>query len=107
MKMRITILPKTSLGRWSVGLAAAFFLLYVLLQTFYASVHRNPAPNPGPPSPFIPMVVVAEYISGIVSFVTGLISIIKSKERSIFVFLVVAVGFFVFIFLLGEILFER
>ncbi len=105
--MRISILPKTSLGRWSVGLAAVFFLLYVLLQTFYASVHRNPVPNPGPPSPVIPIAVVTDYISGIVSLVAGLISIIKSKERSFFVFLVVAVGFFTFIFLLGEILFEH
>jgi hypothetical protein len=105
--VRISILPKTSMGRWSVGLAAVFFLLYALLQTFYASVHHNPAPNPGPPSPFIPIVVVAEYISGIVPFITSLISIIKSKERSILVFLVVAAGLFVLIFLIGEILFEH
>jgi hypothetical protein len=85
----------------------AFFLLYVLLQTFYASEHRNPAPNPGPPSPFIPMVVVAEYISGIASFVTGLISLIKRKERAILVFLVVAVGSFALLFLVGELLLER
>ena len=103
--MRISILPKTLLGRWSVGLAAAFILVFVLLQTFYASVHRNTVPNPGPPSPFITMGVVADYISGIVSFVAGLISIIKSKERSIFVFLVVAVGFLVLIWLLAEFLF--
>ena len=93
--MRISILPKTTLGRWSVGLAAAFFLLFVLLQTFYTSVHRNPVTNPGSPSPFILVGVVAEYISGIASFVTGLISLIKSKERSILVFLVVIVGFLV------------
>ena len=102
--MQITILPKSSLGRWSVGLAAAFILLFVLLQTFYAYVHRNPVPNPAPPSPVILMGVVADYISGIGSFVTGLISIIKSKERSILVFLVVAVCFFALIWLLGEVL---
>ena len=96
--MRISILPKSSLGRWSVGLAAAFILLFILFQlfqTFVASVRRNPVSNPGPPSPVILMAVVADYISGIAAFVTGLISIIKSKERSIL------------IFLLGEVIFPN
>jgi divalent metal cation (Fe/Co/Zn/Cd) transporter len=105
--VRISILPKTSLGRWSVGLAAAFILLFVLLQTFYASVRRNPVPNPVPPSPVILIGVVARYISGIASFVTGLISMIKSKERSILVFSVVIVGFLALIWLLGEVLFPH
>ena len=105
--MRISILPKSSLGRWSVGLAAAFILLNVLLQTFYAYVHRNPVPNPGPPSPVILMAVVADYISGIAAFVTGLISIIKSKERAILVFLVVVVGVLALLFLLGEVIFPH
>jgi hypothetical protein len=51
--VRISILPKSSLGRLSVGLVAAFILLNVLDQTFAASVRRNPVPNPGPPSPVI------------------------------------------------------
>ena len=105
--MRISILPKTLLGRWSVGLAIAFFLLFVLFQTFAPFVPRNPVPNPGPPSPVILMVVVADYISGISAFVTGLISIIKSRERSILVFLVVVVGVLALLFLLGEVIFPH
>ena len=105
--LRISILPKSSLGRWSVGLAAAFILLFVLFQTFAASVRRNPVSNPGPPSPVILMAVVADYISGIAAFVTGLISIIKSKERSILVFLVVVVGVLALLFLLGEVIFPH
>ena len=105
--MRINILPKSALGRWSLGLAAAFILLFVLFQTFAAFVRRNPVPHPGPPSPVILIAVVADYISGIAAFVTGLISIIKSKERSILVFLVVAVGFLALLFLLGEVIFPH
>ncbi len=105
--MRISILPKSPLGWWSVGLAATFFLLRLLFQTFFAGGGRNPSPNPVPPSPVILPAVVAGYVSGIAAFVTGLISITKSKERSILVFLLVAVGFFVLIFLLGEFLFPH
>ena len=105
--MRIAVLPKTSLSRWSVGLAAAFILLFVLFQTFAASVRCYPVPNPGLPSPVIVMAVVADYISGIAAFVIGLISIIKSKERSILVFLVVVVGVIALLFLLGEVIFPH
>jgi hypothetical protein len=105
--MNISVLPKTSWGRWSISLAGAFVILYISLQAFYTYVHRNPVPNPGPPSPFILIGVTAEDISGIGAFITGLISMIKSKERSIFVFLVVALGCFALIWLLGELLFSH
>ncbi len=101
------ILPKTSLGKWSIGLTIAFFLLFVLHQTFAATVRRNPLPNPDSPSPVILMVVVTDYVSGIISFLTGLISIIRNKERAFLVFLVVIAGFLALLFLIGEFLWAR
>ena len=100
--MNISVLPKTSLGKWSVGLTGALVVFFVSLRVFYAYVHRNPVPDPGPPSPFIFIVVVAEYASGIGALLTGLVSLIKSKERSILIFLVVAAGILALIWLLGE-----
>jgi hypothetical protein len=46
-------------------------------------------------------------ISGVSAFVTGIISIIKSKERSVLVFLTTTIGFFVLVFWLGEFLFPH
>ena len=100
--MRISILPKSSLGRWSVGLAAAFILLFVLFWILIAPARRGVGP-----APFAPMAIVAAGISGIAAFVIGLISMIRSKERSILVFLAVVVGLFVLIFLLGEFLYPH
>ena len=99
--MQISIRPKSSLGRWSVGLAAAFILLYVLYLVQVASGGGLL------PSPIASVAAVATSISCIAAFVTGLISIIKSKERSILVFLAVAVGLFVLIIPLGEILYPH
>jgi len=98
--MRISILPKSSLGRWSVGLAAAFILLFVLslVLTGLGGV------GPGPVGPIIG---IAFGISGIAALVTGLISMIKSQERSILVFLAVVVGLFVLTFLLGEFIYPH
>ena len=97
--MRIGILPRTSSGRWSVGLAAAFILLLMLLSVLTALGGVGPGP--------VALIVIATVIfgiSGIAAFVTALISIIKSKERSILVFLAVVVGFFALIELLSEVL---
>ena len=98
--MRISIRPKSSLGRWSVGLAATFILLSILsgVLTGLGGVG---------PGPLGPILGVAFFISGIAALVTGIISIIKSKERSILVILAVAVGLFTWIFGLGEFLYPH
>ena len=44
-------------------------------------------------------------VSGVSSLVTGIIGIVKSRERSVLVFLATAIGLVVLIFSLGEILF--
>jgi hypothetical protein len=45
--------------------------------------------------------------SAIAAFVTGLISIVKSRERSILVFLAAIIGLLVLIFCLGEVIFPH
>ena len=100
--MRITILPKTSLGRWSVSLAAAFILV-VVLNILLGKACNVLEFNSG--SIELRIFFVALCISGIGTLVTGLISIIKSKERSILTFLALVVGVFTLffiIFFIGE-----
>ena len=86
--MRISILPKTSLGRWSVGLAAACIMLLVLLVVLVGRLGLGVV-EPGSIGAFI--LGFAFGISGIAALVTGLVSIIKTRERSILAFLAVAV----------------
>ena len=88
MNMRITVLPKTSLGRWSVCMAAACIVLLVLLVVLVGGrglgvVKRG--------SLGANVLGFAFGISDIAALVTGLVSIIKTKERSIFAFLAVVV----------------
>ncbi len=83
--MRISILPKTPLGWWSVGLFVAWILFFVLADIIIGS---RPDYNMA--------FAYGLAISGIgtAAFVTGLISIIKSKERSILVFLTTVIGLY-------------
>ena len=96
--LQIGILPKSSLGKWSVGLAAAFILLSILF-----AVLTGLGDEPGPFA-LIFVVNVVIGISSIAAFITGLVSIIKSKERSVLVFLAVLLGFCALLFYLGSFL---
>jgi hypothetical protein len=93
MNLRITILPKTSLGRWSIGLVAAFILVVVLNILLQDGMEFKPG------SVELRIFFIALSTSGIGSLVTGLISIINSKERSILAFLALLVGLFTLVFI--------
>ena len=95
--MRITILPKTSLGRWSVSLAAAFILVVVLNILLGPTACNVLEFNSG--SIELRIFFVALCITGIGTLVTGLIGIIKSKERSLLTFLALLVGLFTLLFI--------
>ena len=88
LNIRINILPKTPLGRWSVGLAAACIVLLVLLVVLVGRLGIGVV-KPGSLGAF--MLGFAFVISDIAALVTGLVSIIKTKERSILAFLAVVI----------------
>ena len=87
VNMRISILPKSLLGWWSVGLVVAWILFFVLSQVILGQ---------GPDYNLALAYALTIVVAGIggAALVTGLISIIKSKERSIFVFVTTAIGFY-------------
>ena len=87
--MRTIILPKTPLGRWSVGLVIAIIVLF----TFVPEV-ANRSLEVAASSGFACLAGAA--------LVTGLISIIKNKERSILVFLTTVLGLFALIIAVGQ-----
>lgn len=88
----VNFIPKTRLGKWSVGLIIVSFLSFALVLLLVASGQL-----------FINPMFLAG-ICGISSFFTGTISIIKNKERSILVFLATAIGLYILFLYLGEIL---
>jgi len=85
-EMHISVLPKTTLGKWSVGLAVAFILSFFLAEVLYG---YNPASNQ---VPGVILAIIGVGIGG-AAFIIGLISVIKHKERSILVFIGMAITF--------------
>ena len=90
--MRISILPKSPLGWWAVGLCVASIPFFALAEVML---------GPGPDYNMALAYTLTSVLAGILgaTFVTGLIGIIKSKERSILAFLALVVGLFTLVFL--------
>jgi hypothetical protein len=100
--VKIDVLPKTSLGKWSVGLIAAFILFLVVFVILVLSGQRGDDTFLSNLWLAVPVLLAGS--CGIAAFVTGLIGVIKSKERSILVFLAIFIGFDIMVFGLGEFL---
>jgi hypothetical protein len=92
-EMGLSVLPKTSLGRWSLGLAIASIVLFVVaagpLREQWGLNDNGEVVNLALTVVFTVIIVGT---SG-ADLVTGLISVIKRKERSVLVFLGMLITF--------------
>ncbi len=89
-KVRFSILPKSTLGRWSVGLTIASIFFYILAELMYGFEVFGPESNPALGNA---LTIVAMGISG-AAFISGLVSMIKRKELSLFVLVATVIGLY-------------
>jgi len=105
--MRFSFIPKTKLGKWSVGLAAAMPVLFFIGMSFTTLLYES-VPAGGTilkdiaVRPVLALTMLSGMVSGISAFVTGLIAIIRQKERAILVYGATLIGALLIVFLLGE-----
>ncbi len=89
--MEITFLPKTDLGKWSVAMMIASWVLFIVgsvlpSKTGYSGfeiIIQNPLQS---------IITILLLTLGIVALIMALISVIKKQERSILVFLAILLG---------------
>ena len=105
--MRFSFIPKTTLGKWSLGLVAAMPVLFLIGMSFTTLLYES-VPAGGTilkdiaARPALALTMLAGMASGISAFATGLIAIIRQKERAILVYGATLIGALLIIFLLGE-----
>jgi predicted Abi (CAAX) family protease len=98
--MKNLILPKTALGKWSIGLAISFIVFFALVSVLGATGQQG-----GPTffsNLFLAIPGLIAVVSGIAAFLTGIFSIIFLKERAILVFISSAIGLLLIAFVLGD-----
>ena len=105
----IQLVPKTTLGKWSVVLIVAtpvFLYIGMSFVSFYESVPAGKTiPHDIVVRPGVALSMLAGFISGIVAFFVGIIGITKEKDHSILIFLSTVLGFLVLLWCLAQILF--
>lgn len=95
-------MPKTRLGKWSVGLIIVFFALLFAGrlvaaatggggETFYDNIPLS-------------LTMLSAVLSSVAAFFVGLVAVVKRHERSVMVYLSMLIGFLFLGFVLGELL---
>lgn len=98
-------IPKTYLGKWTIGLIVFFFAFLGLFFIFVKLGERGGETFFSNPKLAISILIAA--VCGIAAFFSGIIGIVKNKERSILVFLATLIGFFVLFWSFAEIAFPH
>ncbi|HOJ11273.1 MAG TPA: hypothetical protein PK733_11860 [Clostridiales bacterium] len=87
--MKITLVPKTALGKWSVILSIAF-IVFIALKT----------------QSFFPLPSFSIAALGLAGFVVGIIAIIK-KDRALLFFIPILVGLVIILWIAGELIYPH
>lgn len=98
---------KTKLGKWSCALVALMLVLFIfgisLTDTLYRSVPAGGTiMGDVAARPALALSMLAGMLAGCMAFITGVIAVIKNKERSFLVYISATIGGLLMYLLLGE-----
>jgi undecaprenyl pyrophosphate phosphatase UppP len=90
-------MPKSKLGKWSVWLIPAMVILFLIGLSLPTILYKSVPAGDSPISdimnrPALAISMLLGFGAGCAAFVTGLISIIKKKERAFFVYVCTLIG---------------
>ena len=106
------LLPRTTLGLWTIGLIVVTPILFVIGSSFsntlYESVPagRNVLADVAA-RPFLALTMLAGMIAGILAFIVGLLAIVKKKDNALLVYVATVGGGLLTLFLIGEFAFPQ
>ena len=106
------ILPKTTIGKWSVGLIVAMLLLFIIGASFTNSLYKS-VPSGGTiladiaARPALALTMLAGMAAGTSALIPGLLAIIRQKEHALLVYVSSLIGALLVLFLTGEIFFPH
>ena len=106
------LIPKTILGKRSLGLIIAMPVLFFFGSSFTNSLYKSvPAGSTILEDivkrPALALTMLAGMVAGISAFIVGLIAIIRKKERAFLVYIATSIGMLLILFLIGEVLFPH
>lgn len=106
------LIPGNRLGRWSVGLIVLMPILFVIGSSFLSSLYES-VPAGGTfladigARPILALTMLAGMAAGISGFITGLLAIVKQKEKALLVYISTLIGGVVTLYLVGLVAFPN
>lgn len=101
------LLPQTTLGKITVALIVAMFVLFAIgmnASSFYEGVPAGDSILEELISrPIVSLSMLGGFICGTVSFFVGLVDVIRKKDFSILVFICLIIGLLLIYLLVGEV----
>jgi hypothetical protein len=91
----VHLTPRTRLGFWAVRLLIAFAALFLTISALVASGQRGV---------WLVSLVIPLFVSGLLAAATAAVAVVRRGERSVLVFLPLAVGILIAFFLVGELI---
>ena len=112
MKKPLRIPPKSTLGRWSVGLILTMVVLFIIGTSFTNSLYKSVSAGESILTdifarPALALSMLSGMVAGISAFFTGILAIIRQKENAVLVYISTAIGTLIILFLVGEIIFPH
>ena len=106
------VIPRKALGFWSVGLIIVMPILFVIGSSFSDSIYESvPAGKTILADigarPILALTMLTGMATGVSAFITGLISILKHKERTVLVYLSTILGGLFILYLIAELAFPH
>ena len=101
------ITPKTTLGKWSVGLIVAMPILFIIGSSFTNSLYES-VPAGGTiladiaARPALALTMLAGMVAGISAFIVGLLAIVRQKDKALLVYVSTVIGALFMLYLAGE-----
>lgn len=101
------IVPKTTSGKWSVGLIVVMPILFVI-GTSLTNLLYESVPAGGTivadiaARPALALTMLAGMAAGIAAFLVGLLALVRQNERALLVYVSTVVGMLLMVFLAGE-----
>jgi Na+/melibiose symporter-like transporter len=111
-KQPLKIIPKSALGKWSLGLIIAMPVLFTIGTSFTNSLYVSvPSGNTIladiAARPALALTMLAGMAAGASAFIVGLLAILRQKDHAILVYISTAIGALLLVFLAGEIVFPH
>ena len=103
--MKAHFKPVTKPGKWSAWLIVAFGVFMGIFQALVASGQRGGETFFS--NPLLSAAILPAGAAGIAAFITGVVSIIRDKERTVSVYIAVTIGLGVVVFALCEVIYPH